>query len=133
MLRRAKERPCQPRAQISSSPISKAPRQRGRISRSCCEEQQQFSSPNHPNDLFLRSLRLRVRPNCWLEFDSGRTPKRSQSLFNFFFYCYAVPLESLRVDQNAVLLILFQHIHQCERPDSISVGNLTKVVSDWSS
>lgn len=77
---------------------------------------------------------LRPRPRDFLRVLSAASLQdstQSQSLFNFFRYCYAVPLESLRVDQNAVLLILFRHIHKWERPDSISVGNLTKIVNDW--
>jgi hypothetical protein len=58
-------------------------------------------------------------------------PKRSQSLFNFFRYCYAVPLESLRVEQNAVLLMLFKYVHAHGDPDSILVGDLAKKANHW--
>lgn len=76
----------------------------------------------------------RFRPRCRDLFRalcaaSLQDPERSEALFNFFRHCYAVPLEPLGTEQNAVLLTIFSLIHSREYTDSLLIGDLTKKVN----
>jgi hypothetical protein len=75
-------------------------------------------------------LRPRSRDLLWaLSAPNLQDPQRSEALLNFFRSYYAVPLEPLNAEQNAVLLTLFSLIHLNENIGSVQTSDLTRNVN----